>query len=260
MHSFVLRTTSGFFRPMLSLIDIDGSGSRPDPSSEASPIGLEENDGVLEKLFSMISGMEVPCWDSLEQMEGVLHAAEKYDTPGPTSTIHSAITSPRFMADPLRVYAIAARYQWEESLQHAAEACLAIPIHHQKDAPILKRIPSEDLLRLTDLRRDRRDAFIKAIDNEVRFTSGCSAKTCKCGRPTDHHAWHALKLAIYMRMDEKPIGTVVRNLEDGDWEAAAKCWNHTCRHCGVLVYDRIATMKRIRPCVDKLPSQLGPRI
>lgn len=45
LHSIVLRTTSGFFRPMLSLSDhIDGSGSSPraDPSSKTSPIGLEE--------------------------------------------------------------------------------------------------------------------------------------------------------------------------------------------------------------------------
>ncbi|KAG1734204.1 uncharacterized protein EDB91DRAFT_1146981 [Suillus paluster] len=198
MHSFVLQTTSGFFRPMLSLIEY-----------RWHPIGLEEDDGVLEKLFSMISGMEVPCWKSLEEMEG------------PTSIIH-----------PLR----------------------------QEHALILKRIPTDDLLRLIDLRRERRDAFIIAIDNEVQFTSGCNAQTCACSRPTDHHAWHALKLAMYMEMDERPIGTVVRNMDEGDWEAAEKCWNHQCRHCGRLVYDQLATMKRIRPCVDKLPSRLRPRM
>lgn len=252
MHSLVLRTTSGFFRPMLSLID--GGGSSSDPSSEASPIGLEENDGVIERLFTMISGMEVSQWDSLDEIEDVLHAAEKYDTPGPISTIRSAITSPRFMADPLRVYAIAARYQWEEALQHAAEACLSIAIHQQQYIPALKRIPTDDLLRLIDLRRERRDAFIHAINNETLFTS---VGDCVCGRVRDQHPWHALKLAMYMEMDERQA--IVRNLDSQDWEAAKKCWNHRCI-CGKVVYDQIETMKRIRPCVDSLPLLLRPRI
>ncbi|KAG1741679.1 hypothetical protein EDB19DRAFT_1895072 [Suillus lakei] len=232
MHSLVLRTTSGFFRPMLSLID--GGGSSSDPSSEASPIGLEEND-------------RLPQWDSLDEIEDVLHAAEKYDTPGPISTIRSAITSPRFMADPLRVYAIAARYQWEEALQHAAEACLSIAIHQQQYIPALKRIPTDDLLRLIDLRRERRDAFIHAINNETLFTSVGDYQ----------HPWHALKLAMYMEMDERQA--IVRNLDSQDWEAAKKCWNHRCI-CGKVVYDQIETMKRIRPCVDSLPLRLRPRI
>ncbi|KAG1781147.1 hypothetical protein EV702DRAFT_1074314 [Suillus placidus] len=254
LHSFVLRTTSGFFRSMLSL---SGSGSSPDLSSDASPIGLEEKDGVLARFFTMISGMEIPQWDTLDEIEDVLHAAEKYDTPGPISIIRSAITSPRFMLDPLRVYAIAARYKWEEVLQHAAEACLAIPIHQQEYIPVLKRIPTDDLLRLIDLRRERRDAFIHAIDNEVQFTSGCSRDKCACGRTTDHHPWYALKLSVYMEMDERPI---VRNMNDLDWEVAKKCWSHKCTYCGRLVYNQIATMECIRPCVDGLPLQLRPRI
>ncbi|KAG2343460.1 hypothetical protein BDR05DRAFT_975988 [Suillus weaverae] len=227
LHSFVLRTTSGFFRPMLSL---SGSGSSPDLSSDASPIGLEEKDGVLARFFTMISGMEIPQWDTLDEIEDVLHAAEKYDTPGPISIIRSAITSPRFMLDPLRVYAIAAR--------------------SQEYIPVLKRIPTDDLLRLIDLRRERRDAFIHAIDNEVHFTSGCS-------RDKYHHPWYALKLSVYMEMDERPI---VRNMNDLDWEVAKKCWSHKYTYCGRLVYNQIATMECIRPCVDKLPLQLRPRI
>ncbi|KAG2130701.1 hypothetical protein DEU56DRAFT_740536 [Suillus clintonianus] len=254
MHSFVLRTTSGFFQPMLSLVG--GSGSSPDSSSEASPIGLGENDDVLKRLFAMISGMEVPQWDSLDKLEHVLHAAEKYDMPGPISTIRSAITAPRFMEDPLRVYAIAARYQWEEALQPAAEGCFAIAIHHQQYIPILKRIPSDDLLRLIDLRRERRDAFLHAIDHEVQFTSGNNADKCSCSRSTDHRGWYALKLAVYMEMDKKPI---VRNLDDQNWEVANKCWSYRCQ-CAKVVYDQVETMKRIRPCIERLPTKLRPRI
>ncbi|KAG2367638.1 hypothetical protein BDR07DRAFT_1393163 [Suillus spraguei] len=260
LHSIVLRTTSGFFRPMLSLSDhVDGSGSSPqaDPSSETSPIGLQEKDGVLTRIFTMISGIEIPQWDSLDEIEEVLHAAEKYDMPGPISILRSAITSHRFMANPLHVYAIAARYQWEEVLQHAAEACLAIPIHKRNYLPVLKRVPTDDLLRLIDLRRERRDAFLNAMSNKVQFTSGSSREKCTCGKITDHHPWYLFKLSVYMEMDEKPI---VRNMDDMDWEAAKKLWSHKCMVCGRLMYDRTATMERIRPCIDRLPLQLRPRI
>ncbi|KAG2367639.1 hypothetical protein BDR07DRAFT_1393169 [Suillus spraguei] len=256
LHSFVLRTTSGFFRPMLSLSDINSIGSSPDPSSEASSIGLQETDGVLTRLFIMISGMEIPQWDSLDEIEEVLHAAEKYDMPGPISILRSVIISHHFMAEPLHVYAIAARYQWEEVLQNAAEACFAIPIHQQNYLSVLKRIPTDDLLRLIDLRRERRDAFMRAINNEVQFTDGCSRDECVCGRATDRHALYRFKLSVYKEMDEKPIA---RNMDDEDWKAARRLWNHKCLFCGTLVYDRIATMEGIRPCIDMLPTQLRPR-
>jgi len=244
---------------MLSLVD--GSGSRHDSSSEASPIGLEENNSVLEKLFRMISGMEVPRWDSLEEMEEVLYAAEKYDTPGPASIIRSALTKPRFLADPLRLYAIAARYQWEEELQQAAEACLAISIHEEEHLPNLMRIPTDDLLRLIDLRRQRRDAFANNIDTAELFNGGNSASACRgCGKTVDHHAWHALKHAMYVEMDKRPIGTILRNMDGMDWTVAERCWASQCGGCQTMVHSRVDTMKGIRACVDRLPMRLRPRI
>jgi hypothetical protein len=86
----VLRTASGFFRLMLTL---------PQDGSTASPgdvIAIDEPDDVVEQLFKIISGLPMAKWDSLDTVESVLLATEKYDMPGAMSTIRFGIQTPMF--------------------------------------------------------------------------------------------------------------------------------------------------------------------
>src|ERR1700685_744291 len=69
IHSFILRCTSGFFRAMLTL---------PQVSDRPDSVTLDETSKVVGILLRMISGLEVPMWESYDDIEAVLEAAHKY--------------------------------------------------------------------------------------------------------------------------------------------------------------------------------------
>jgi hypothetical protein len=97
IHSFILRTTSSFFRAMLTL------PQQPNDPGELETIAvtLGETSKVLGVLLRMISGLEIPKWESLDDVEAVLDAAHKYDMPGPMAALRLIASSHLFLAEPL---------------------------------------------------------------------------------------------------------------------------------------------------------------
>ena len=86
MHTFTLRTTSGFFRAMLTL-------PQHESASTEERIILDEPSKVLGTLLRIISGFRLQIWETFDhedsEVEGVLAAAEKYDMEGALSVIRS---------------------------------------------------------------------------------------------------------------------------------------------------------------------------
>lgn len=78
MHSFTLRTASGWFRAMLSL-------PQERPPVAADITYLDEETPILEGLFLMICGLPIVPPTDYDMVEALLYGAEKYDMPGPTS-------------------------------------------------------------------------------------------------------------------------------------------------------------------------------
>jgi hypothetical protein len=78
VHSYTLKTTSGWFRTMFSL-------PQTSQSAEADVIFLDEEALVLEALLRMICGQPILRLESIDMVDSVLFAAEKYDMPGPMS-------------------------------------------------------------------------------------------------------------------------------------------------------------------------------
>lgn len=100
VHSFILKTTSGWFRAMYTL-----------PQHSAAPtivtqlgmdvIYVDEDSKTLEGLLRIICGLPIPRLDSYDTVEPILHAAEKYDMPGPMSVVRALLGTPAFLSDPL---------------------------------------------------------------------------------------------------------------------------------------------------------------
>jgi hypothetical protein len=78
VHSYTLKTTSGWFRAMFSLPQKAGP-------TLTDVIYLDEDAGTLEALLRMICGQPVLRLESFDMVEALLYAAEKYDMPGPVS-------------------------------------------------------------------------------------------------------------------------------------------------------------------------------
>lgn len=254
--SFVLRNTSGLFRTMFTL-----PPCKDIPRCEET-IPVYEPDDILVPMLEMICGLPVPKWLDYQHLERVLGLAEKWDTPGPLTIIRAAITAPLFLTHPLRLYAIATHFEWEEVAQVAAAASLSLCIFDPVHADALSTIPTIYLDPLLVLHAQRRDLFRKAIDSPARFTAGnvdpfyCSS----CNVPIDNTSWRALKARMYEVMDMNPSGSCFYSSGDVDsWIEAEKCWGAVCstKSCGSLNYDKLATLRQIRGCIEQLPTTVG---
>lgn len=134
----------------------------------------------------------------------------------------------------------------------------------------LARLSSRDLLALFKLRRRRCDIFRSLIDSQDRFTAGNSShyQCARCGvTPLDNRTWRAFKHAMMMEMDRRPLGDgIIGGKVHGiggkkcllgviAWPEADACWEARCTKegCGGFNYDRSATLKQIKSCVDVLP-------
>lgn len=215
LHPFTLRTTSGFFRDMISLPQKGSDDAGDVKGIRDEHIGLSEGSKVLGTLLSMISGLAVKKWESLDEMEAVLIAAQKYDMPGPLHAIRSAVSTPLliFLEQPLKLYAIAARYQWEEEAQIASAYTLRLYIHDEEHTSVLGQVPSPYLLRLLRLHRSRRDKFKKYILRDNRCFGIDVCTYCRSNRVQS--SLEQLAQQFIWEMDQRPAGGV---LMDGTWK------------------------------------------
>ncbi|KAG6852540.1 hypothetical protein C0991_011056 [Blastosporella zonata] len=254
--SFVLRNTTGYFLAILRMpLPL---GQQADSQAKSIyTIVVDETDVVLERILRLISGLEAPMWGSLDEMESVMSLAEKWDAQGPISLIRSAVTAPKFLADPLRLYGIATRFGWEEEAKLASTYTLRLSLFDEEYADKLERLPTKGLLDLLSLHRRRRDLFKTFLDSEEIFTAGNNLKGyCSgCGEQVDNHSWRELKARIFFEIDQCPMGDTLMGLDMEEWREAIACWSAKCpiEDCGRLNYNKVATMRDIQSCLDKLP-------
>jgi hypothetical protein len=223
-------------------------------------ITMDETGKILGTLLRMVSGLPIAQWESFDHLESILQATEKYDMAGPFSTVRSTITSPLLPPDPLRMYAIAARYEWEEEAKIASTLSLTLPIHKSIYTPLLERIPSKYLVRLFGLRRRRVRQFRHLLDNCKAFDVGNSdRRLCKlCKHGVDNHPWRDLKAAMVCELERRPMGDTLLDTEMSDWKVAQACWAATCSNpkCLVTLYSQAETLATIRACINSLSSTI----
>ncbi|KAJ7183753.1 hypothetical protein C8R46DRAFT_1308735 [Mycena filopes] len=270
VHAYTLRTTSGFFKTLLSL--------PPPPGGHSDePIPTHEADNVLEPLLCLMCGLPTPPHTSLSSLSALLTLAQNWSAPGPLALLRPALSSHTFLTtDPLRVYALAAHFGWRREAQLASTHTLALPLPllHASYAPALAALPAPALLALLRLHRTRRAALRALLDSPERFLAGngqpfyCSACAVT---PLENRTWRALKHRIFKEIDARAAGDALA-LGPGMWDAgegegeggggmgtwaeARACWAAVCVKpgCGAANYDRPATLKQIRACVDGLPK------
>lgn len=251
VHSYTLKTTSGWFRAMFSL---------PQDSTPSTPvvIHLEEDVQVLESLLRMICGLPILRPDSYDTVDSLLYAAEKYDMPGPASIIRHLVMTPPLTDEPLRLYAIACRYGWEEEAKIASEGTLQYDLHAPEHRSSLQRLGTEAILNLFELHRSRREG-LRARLNQPPFIEGrvrpCGAP--HCASPVDYHHWRELKYKIILEMDVRPLGDTI-SIGLNEWPEASACWGAKCSNvkCGHILYDKTETLRVMQECIQDLPCRI----
>ncbi|KIY74174.1 hypothetical protein CYLTODRAFT_416431 [Cylindrobasidium torrendii FP15055 ss-10] len=288
IRSYTLRRTSGFFRTMFTLPQPSSISSPPcSPASDSSfasssatvcdeeeeHIPVHEPSKILTPLLLLLLGRETETpihhW-SFDKVESVLRLAESWDMPGPISLIRLAITAPVFLqAEPLRVFAIASQFEWEEEKACAARHTLRYDLLADRSLrSTLDRLSARDVLQLLRVRRARVEGFRALVDDVHRFSAG-NNDSYDCGRCSnsklDNQTWKDLKQTMVQELEKRPLGDSVGGWLVGGigartglgvmaWKEAEACWMAKCQNpeCGSANYDRLTTLKQVRQCVDEL--------
>jgi hypothetical protein len=216
-HSFILKTTSGFFRTMFSL------------PQKCAPVTLDviymdEDATILESLLRMACGLPIIPPTSYDAVDPLLFAAEKYEMPGPMSIIRMLVMTPPLLDQPLRLYAVACRFGWEPEAQFASTETLSLDLHSEPHRASLQSLSTPALLNLFQLHHDRREALRRRLDDPP-FVGGGTAVCVTCGWQIDYHTWRELKYKIILEMDIRPLGDTVVNSGLQEWHEAKSCWD-----------------------------------
>ncbi|KAJ3811566.1 hypothetical protein EV368DRAFT_49217 [Lentinula lateritia] len=278
MHSYTLRTASGFFRDMFTL-------PQPSPTHqiEFCPqnidvgrdvfVSTHVSSDILSLFLMLISG--IPINTPLHEWDRVLRLAENWDAPGPLSYIRLGLRSTELAKrDPLRLFSIASHFGWEYERNWAAQHSLMIDISSLLDTDTQKTLEgmsSKDLLCLLKLRHRRKEEFRAYLDDPDRFSVGNSDILCSQCHETriDNGTWRILKELMVAELERRPLGDSIVGYDvDGiggenstggilTWPEAEACFKATCKKgCGSLNYDECATLKQIQSGIDSLPWDL----
>jgi len=252
-NDLTLRRTSTFFRSMLSLPQ--GSQSPKHPSHA---IPLDEEAWIVEASLRMACGLPIiiaDVLDSFDAVEPVLHFCDKYGMWGPMSIIQSAITRPRLLEDPLRLYKLACRYGWPEA-KMAGWLCLKYDIGHPEIILRLRGLDLSDYSCLMDLARRRRDKFEEFLNDPLRFQGSSPVYACsKCNVVVNDLSWRVLRLALLREIERCPSGDTIKSEKSRRWPETIAALG--ARHCGKLLYDAEETRANILTALDELPADVS---
>jgi hypothetical protein len=249
VHSYTLKTTSGWFRDMFTLPQ--NSSKKP----EVDVIYVDEDAYTLESLLRMVCGLPILTIDSYDTVDSLLYAAEKYDMPGPTSIIRMLTMTPALSNQPLRLYSTACRFGWDSEAKVASTQTLTFNLHSEEHRPFLQTLDTDALLNLFALHRTRREGLRKRLDDPP-FVGGGLTPCHACREMIDYHTWRELKYKIILEMDVLPLGDTIVNSTPFDWPEARACWDAKCQNssCERVLYDKTETLRVIKECIDGLPN------
>ncbi|KAK0486733.1 hypothetical protein EDD18DRAFT_1292630 [Armillaria luteobubalina] len=237
LPSSVLRRTTTFFAsPSFTF----------EPNSK--PVPIHEHDPVLEPLLRIVSGLAIPPWRVFDDLEGVLSLAGTWGARGAVDVMRASITAPVFLREPLRVYAIATRFRWDEEADLASRYRLELSLHDEQHQEALRRIPTCALVRLFKFHRKRRDEFRVGMRGEGLVM--CVG----CGKVVDAEAWAALLWRMFWEIYASPSRDRLCSLEVEEWEEMERCLGQKCTGCGRAVYERLEVLEKVRRCLADLPD------
>ncbi|KAH9030124.1 hypothetical protein EDB85DRAFT_1454599 [Lactarius pseudohatsudake] len=154
VHRCILRAGSPFFQTMFSL---------PQPecdTAERLPVlDVAEPAAVLDPLLRFLYPVPDPELPTLDMLVPIMFAASKYDMAAVIDRLRVLLVAPAFLETaPVRVFAIASRFELEEEAKLASKHTLRV---HVLDAPLcedLRHISAYAYHRLLELHRQRGDA------------------------------------------------------------------------------------------------------
>lgn len=249
VHKCILAAASSFFEHMFKL---------PQPqqefeegASQAPMVEVSESAETWDALLRFIYPVSNPVIDNLDDLTRVLEAASKYDFDSVVEQLSAQLLSPAFLAaDPVRVFAIACRFDLEDAARTASGHTLRVNV---LDCPLsedLKHITAFQYHRLVDLHRARAAAALELllIPDNVK---------CMMCNGTHYGAfypprwWKDWEERARKELSARPTTDVVFSMPF--LAAAAQAG---CERCAGSILDAHAFLADLQRRIDELPSTI----
>lgn len=170
VHKHRLSEASTVFRDMLAM---------PQPYSDGTPfVDVSETKEVIDKLLRFIYPCDNPVILDLASLVGVIEAAVKYDAAIVVATLKPILIKPEFLtSNPVRVYAIAIRFDFAEEMKVAEAATLSVELKDIEWCSDLDYMKASQYHRLITLHTNRsRNAMLVVDNSETPFAHDCKCK------------------------------------------------------------------------------------
>ena len=245
VHKCILSAASTFFESMFSL------PQAPAQCKRAPIIDVPERSSTLESLLRYIYPMQRPKIDGLDDLVLVLEAACKYDVTVAIDALRSLLRAPRFIdSDPLRVYAIACRFELEDEARLASRRTLSIKVVECPPSEDLRYISAYQYHRLLDLHRTRAQAAQELVVYADEFKCMiCNGSHYGAFLPPKW--WKDWQQRARTELAQRPATDVIFSLP-----FLAESAKAGCERCAGSILDAHWFLEKLKKDIDALPSTI----
>ena len=218
VHRLILSLSSPVFQGMFSL------PQPTDPSSEIPSVDVPNCSDILQPFIQYLYPRPPPKISDISTWEALYAIADKYGAEVVTDLLRDMLI-PRFLeTSPLRVYALASRWGFEEEAKIASTRTLTIDIFKEfprEDAELMGGAACQQIYLLHFNRREAAQTLVK--NHPLPSPSDSS---CECPPP----AYSSLVPSLCQRVATKPWLTAEELYEEAArWSYPDKCDN-LCRN------------------------------
>ncbi|KAI0682627.1 hypothetical protein C8Q76DRAFT_804304 [Earliella scabrosa] len=245
VHRCIMSAASPFFEAMLSL---------PQPSAEHTSnnpiIPFTESAPVLETLLRYVYPIPDPHIATLDELVPALEAARKYDMTAATEGLRRRLVAPDFLkASPLRVYAIASRFELDKEAALASTATLAVGLHTLPLHDDLQSMSGYAYHKLLLLHQRRTEAAIALLERPSEVSCMlCSGRRGALDEPP--RWWERYRAAAAEELRARPTSAVVCSL--AFLQQAARVAG--CERCAGSILASFWFFEDLRCKIDELPA------
>lgn len=251
VHRCILRAGSPFFQTMFSLPQ---PKSQPgcDADERLPVLDVAEPAAVLDPLLRFLYPVPDPEVSTLDMLVLIMFAASKYDMAAVMERLRVLLVSPAFLETaPVRVFAIASRFDLEEEAKLASKHTLRV---HVLDAPLcedLRHISAYAYHRLLELHRQRGDGARQALcaPDGLRCAQ-CNGSQFNAVAPPKW--WGEFVARAGEELRSRPTSDVVFSLK-----FLMQCAHASgCPRCPGSILESYIFLDTLRAKIDSLPSTI----
>ncbi|KAH8111737.1 hypothetical protein DFH11DRAFT_1611589 [Phellopilus nigrolimitatus] len=227
VHSAIMKIASGFFRDMLAL-------PQAAISSQLELIHLHESQEILKDLLDIIyPDGDLPDESVQGRLYDLCVVAEKYDMHGVLRRIRKMVFTNASTIVPLEKYALASRLGWEDEITTSLIETLRAPISGADALPYLRKLDTQNILRLQELHRKRKQGFLCLLESAE---------------------WLVFKFELSEEMDKCSYGESIDASKFWSRPSFAALWSYRCSQCGNPLLFKTNVKNSIKLLFNRLPK------